>query len=85
VNTAQRNFKITLKGEVGIRGYGKCESAVYTTRDRVKPIVVKLSYSTMKTSFFDKINEAMWGDLVAQVWPVSDSKMFIADCIPCRT
>ena len=53
---------------------GKCVNAAYTNGETVKTIlvirskliVVKLSYSTIKTIFFYKINDAMWGDLVEQ-------------------
>jgi hypothetical protein len=67
VNTAQINLKITLKNEVRIRGFGKCVNAVHASGETVKTIYIKLSYSTINTYFFDKINDATWGDMVAQV------------------
>jgi hypothetical protein len=74
VNTAQRNFKITLREEVRIRGSGKCVRVVYTIGEMVKTIYVTChvvlysrSYSTIKTNFFDKINDGTWGVMVEQV------------------
>jgi hypothetical protein len=44
-----------------------CERGIYTPGVTVKVIVVKLSSSTIKTNFFDKINDAASGDFVEQV------------------
>ena len=49
-----KNMSNKLKDEVRIRGFGKCVSAVHTNGKTVKTIDVKLSYSTIKTNFFDK-------------------------------
>jgi hypothetical protein len=39
--------------------------------ETVKTIDVKLSYSTTKANFFDKINDATWGDMVEAEWLLS--------------
>jgi hypothetical protein len=44
-----RNLKTAFRDEIRIREFGNCVSAVYTSGETVKPIVVKLSYSTIKT------------------------------------
>jgi hypothetical protein len=46
-----------LEDEVGIQGFGKCVSAVNANGEMVKTIDIKLSYATIKTNFFDKIND----------------------------
>ena len=65
VNTAQRSFKITLRNEHRIQGFGKCVSVAYTNGETVKPIGDKLSYSTIKTK--QKTNDATADDLIEQV------------------